>query len=61
MTLVKNSDINYLVWLTPYKHCDLFSSADGRVELPRVVVISVRNIETPFMQYELSKMISAEL
>lgn len=61
MAIVKNSDIDYLVWFTPYKHCDLFSSIDGRVELPIAVVINVRNIETPFIQYETLKMISAEL
>lgn len=61
MAIVKNSDIDYLVWFTPYKHCDLFSSIDGRVELPMAVVINVRNIETSFIQYETLKMISAEL
>ena len=61
MTMVKNSEIDYLVWFTPYKHCDLFSFADERVELPKVVVINVRNIGAPFRKYETSNMVSAEL
>ena len=61
MTMIKNSDIDYLVWFTPYKHCDLFNTVLGRVELPRTVVINVRNIEVPLIKYEPLNMISAEL
>ena len=61
MTMIKNSDIDYLVWFTPYKHCDLFNTVLGRVELPRTAVINVRNIEVPLIKYEPLNMISAEL
>lgn len=61
MDVVKASDIDYLVWFTPYKHCDMFSSIGERVELPKAVVMNIKNIQELFRCYKSSNMVSAEL
>ena len=61
MDVVKASDIDYLVWFTPYKHCDMFSSIGERVELPKAVVMNIKNIQELFRCYKSSNLVSAEL
>lgn len=56
-----NTEIDYLIWYTPYKHCTAFSEDDGNcLILPQVVVFNVKNIGIPVRQYVSELMESAE-
>lgn len=61
MRTLKNSDVDYLVWFTPYKHCDMFSLTGDRMELPKATVMNIESISDSFVDYDSSKMMSSEL
>lgn len=59
----KDSEIDFLIWFTPYKHCDAFSVEDGHcLNLPEVVIYDVKNMNIPyFRDYKEELMESAEI
>lgn len=59
--MIKESEIDYLVWFTPYKHFDLFSLTGNRIELPKVTVVNVKRFNGPFKDYKAENMTSAEV
>lgn len=61
VSLIKDSDIEYLIWFTPYKYCDMFDAGCGRIKFPKVTVINTKSINAPFIQYKTSNMVSTEL
>ncbi len=55
---LKNSKIEYLVWVTPYKHFD----SVGKVELPKITIIDVKKIKyKKLIEYIPSDMQSLEI
>ena len=54
------SEIDYVVWYTPYKHCDLFRGGE-RFELPKAAIIRVRDNIIPTFHYNEELMESAEV
>ena len=62
MDAFKNSEIDFLIWFTPYKHCTAFSVEDGTpLDLPQAVVYDVKNMEIPLKEYNVDFMESAEV
>ena len=61
MRHVINSEIDYLVWFTPWKYCELYDKNGQRCSLPKVVVIDMNKIEQNFIEYKEDRMESAEL
>lgn len=61
VSLIKDSDIEYLIWFTPYKYCDMFDAGCRWIKLPKVTVINTKSINSPFIQYKTSNMVSTEL
>lgn len=61
VTTFENTEVDYLIWYTPYKHCTAFSEDDGsRLILPQVVVFNAKNIGIPLNRYNPALMESAE-
>ena len=58
---IKNSDIDYLIWFTPYKHCKMYTQQWEPVSLPEAVVIDVKNLDIDLIDYNATKMESVEL
>ena len=57
-----DSDIDYLIWYTPYKHSQIYDSVLGNnIELPIVTVIDVKNYKQKPINYKTSLMISTEV
>lgn len=57
-----NSEIDYLIWFTPYKYVTAFDENGERVTLPRAVVISIQYLDKiPFNDYLVDTMESTEL
>ena len=58
----KNSEVDFLIWFSPYKHCAAFSVEDGTpLGLPQAVIYDVKNMETPLKEYNVDLMESAEV
>ena len=58
----KNSEIDFLIWFAPYKHCTAFSVKGGKsLDLPQAVVYDVKNMEIPLEEYNVYLMESAEV
>lgn len=56
-----NTEIDYLIWYTPYKHCTAFSEEDGEcLMLPQVVVFNAKRIGIELKVYNLDLMESSE-
>jgi len=60
ISAITNSEIDYLVWYTPYKHCDLFVG-DDQIELPKATIIRVKGITIPTIRYNADLMESTEV
>ena len=57
----KNSEMDFLIWFAPYKHCTAFSVKGGKsLDLPQAVVYDVKNMEIPLKEYSVDLMESAE-
>ena len=61
MSIVEDSEIDYFIWFTPYKHCGLFTSNNEKIELPKATLINIRKFTEPLRNYNIANMISAEL
>ena len=61
MQHVVDSEIDYLVWFTPWKYCEMYSPTGERIFPPSVAIINIQKIEQPFLVYPVDKMESAEL
>lgn len=61
MSIVKDSEIDYFIWFTPYKHCDLYTLNNEKIELPKSTLINIRKFTEPLRSYNIANMISAEL
>ena len=58
----KNSEMDFLIWFAPYKHCTAFSVKGGKsLDLPQAVVYDVKNMEIPLEEYNVDLMESAEV
>lgn len=53
----KNSDIDYLIWFTPYKHLEC---VETKIELPSFCVFNCNNIDEDLEEYNPAYMISSE-
>lgn len=57
-TTIINSNIDYLIWFTPYKHID---SLDGPLEFPKVTIIKISDLrEDDLIDYDDNLIISTE-
>lgn len=54
----ENSDIDYLIWYTPFK---LINSTMGKLNLPEVCVFDVKRPVRQYIEYDENYMISAEI
>ena len=61
LAAIINSDIDYMIWFTPYKHCKMFTQNWEPVTLPKAVVIDVKNIDVDLIKYDTERMESSEL
>lgn len=61
MEHVLDSRIDYLIWFTPWKHCEMYTITGERFSLPEAAIINVNKIEQYFIEYDIDKMESAEL
>ena len=58
----ENSELDFLIWFTPYKHCDAFSEKDGScLNLPEAVIYDVKNMDIPLRYYKEELMESTEV
>ena len=58
----ENSELDFLIWFTPYKHCEVFSEKDGScLNLPEAVIYDVKKKDIPFRDYKEELMESAEV
>lgn len=58
LNIIKNLDIDYLIWYAPYKYAE---SIYGLVELPKVVIYDLKNIDIETINYNENLMVSAEV
>ncbi|MGN1341727.1 MAG: hypothetical protein ACI4VL_00670 [Bacilli bacterium] len=57
LNIIKNSNIDYLIWMTPYK---LFNSI-GKVRYPLAMIYEVSKIDfNSLMKYEIDELVSME-
>ena len=61
ISAIAESQIDYLIWYTPYKHCTLSDAAGKQLELPRATVMKVKGSIIDTMRFSAEKMMSAEL
>ena len=61
LAAIINSDIDYMIWFTPYKHCKMFTQNWEPVTLPKAVVIDVKNIDVDLIKFDTERMESSEL
>lgn len=54
----ENSDIDYLIWYTPFK---LINSTVGKIDLPEVCVFDIKRPVKQSIEYDENYMISAEI
>ena len=58
----KDSDVDYLIWFTPYKHSTACSIYDGSVlNLPLAVIFDVKNMNITCLEYNADLMESEEI
>ena len=53
----QNEDIDYLVWMTPYKR---YQYAPEKLQPPRATVYDIKNINYELIEYDEKRMISSE-
>lgn len=58
---LEGSQIDYLIWYTPYKHCTLTDAAGKQLELPRAAIMKVKDSNIETMEFSADRMMSAEL
>lgn len=58
---IEGSQIDYLIWYTPYKHCTLFDALGKQLELPQATVMKVKGGTIETMIFKADRMMSAEL
>lgn len=57
LNVIKNSDIDYLIWMTPYK----FFNSVGKVRYPLAMIYEVSKIDFDNLKtYEMDKLVSME-
>ena len=57
---VTNSDIDFVIWFTPYKHCEMYDQDRKPVTLPVVTIIDTKQIIDTF-KYNRDLMESVEI
>lgn len=58
---IEGSQIDYLIWYTPYKHFLLSDATGKHLELPKVTVMKVKGSIIDTKEFSADRMISAEL
>ena len=58
LKVIIDSDIDYLIWFTPYKLCRL--SEGGCMNLPLVAIYSRENMDLNYINYDPERIISVE-
>lgn len=58
---IEGSQIDYLIWYTPYKHFSLSDSTGKHLELPKVTVMKVKGSIIDTKEFSADRMMSAEL
>lgn len=53
----RNEDIDYLVWMTPYKR---YQYAPEKLQPPRATVYDIKNINYELIEYDEKRMVSSE-
>ncbi len=53
----QNEDIDYLVWMTPYKR---YQYAPEKLQPPRATVYDIKNINCELIEYDEKRMVSSE-
>lgn len=57
---VTNSDIDFVIWFTPYKHCEMYDQDRKLVTMPVVTIIDTKQIIDTF-KYNRDLMESVEI
>ncbi len=58
LNIIKNLDVDYLIWYAPYKYAQ---SDNGKIDLPKVVIYKINDIDIETINYNENLMISAEV
>ena len=58
LNFIKNLNIDYLIWYAPYKYAQ---AIDGIIDLPKVVIFKIKDINIEAVYYNKNMMISAEV
>ena len=53
----KNEDIDYLVWMTPYKR---YQYAPEKIQPPKAIVYDLKNVNCNLIEYDEKRMVSSE-
>lgn len=53
----QNEDIDYLVWMTPYKR---YQYAPEKLQPPKAIVYDIKNINCELIEYDEKRMVSSE-
>lgn len=62
MDVLTNSEIDYLIWFTPYKYVNAFKDNGERLILPHAVIINIHSLDKiPLNDYSVDTMESTEL
>lgn len=56
-----DSQIDYLIWYTPYKHCTIIDALGKPLVLPKVTVLKIKDNKIDTLAYNADKMLSTEL
>lgn len=57
----RGSEIDYIVWFTPYKHCQVHDQQGNRLKLPEAVIINTSENFPKTIKYDNDLMESAEV
>ena len=53
----QNEDIDYLVWMTPYKR---YQYASEEIQQPKAIVYDLKNVNCELIEYDEKRMVSSE-
>ena len=55
-----NSDIDYVIWFTPYKHCEMYDQHGNPTTMPIITMIDIKQ-RIDVHKYDIDLMESVEL
>ena len=61
ITAFYNSEIDFVIWFTPYKHCQMYDPLGNKVDLPVATIIDVKSFKIDAIKYNADLMESVEI